>query len=81
MAIDFLGQELKIGDTVVYTHHTPTSSFMVKGVIVGIVQKNTAGGMGYKVDIDVSSVNRDKPIRVWPDKVIKYDAERMRVDV
>lgn len=57
--VDFLGQELHIGDNVVYCRHERTSSKLTKTKIIGFTDK--------MVKIENGSWGN-----VWPDKLIKY---------
>jgi len=57
--VDFLRQELHIGDNVVYCRHERTSTNLTKTKIVGFTDK--------MVKIESGSWGN-----VWPDKLIKY---------
>ena len=58
MIVDFLGQELKIGDDVIYCRHNRTSTSLTKTKIVGFTNQ--------MVKIENGSWGN-----VWPDKLIK----------
>ena len=36
---DFLGNEIKIGDDAVYLFHCKTSSYLIKGKVIGFTEK------------------------------------------
>lgn len=57
--VDFLGQELHIGDNVVYYRHQRRTATLIKTKIVGFTDK--------LVKLESGSWGN-----VWPDKLIKY---------
>lgn len=63
--VDFLGQELHIGDNVVYYRHQRRTATLIKTKIVGFTDK--------LVKLESGSWGN-----VWPDKLIKYN--RVNID-
>lgn len=57
--VDFLGQELHIGDNVVYCRHERTSTHLTKTKIVGFTDK-------------LVKLKNGSRGNVWPDRLIKY---------
>ncbi len=62
--IDFLGQELNIGDNVVYVKHERTSSELIKSKIIGFTNK--------MVKIEFNKYSWKDETNVMPNKLIKY---------
>lgn len=76
---DFLGQVLSIGDRVVYTHHTPASSFLIKGTIIGFKRKNVNGDICNQIEVQIATQGTLKKVLIWPDKAIKYTDNEVNI--
>lgn len=71
---DYLGQNLSVGDSVAYIHRTDTSAFFLKGVVVGFNARKEKPMVG----IRIRTQDMSKIVRVFPDKVIKFDNKQIQ---
>lgn len=71
---DYLGQKLSVGDSVAYIHRTDTSAFFLNGVVAGFNARNEKP----MADIRITAQGMSKIVRVFPDKVIKFDNKQIQ---
>ena len=68
---DFLGNELQVGDAVVYCRHAKTNAHLLVGKVAKIHEK--------KVTILIGIPDRRRKADVYPEKLVKYTMEDKNV--